>query len=132
MIHVEPAVTPSVAEAAVEVVEHKGIGHPDTICDALAEVASRSLCELYLARFGAVLHHNVDKALLVGGTSRPRFGGGELLEPIDILLAGRASPVEELDLGEAIRARCRGWLEGHLHALDVERHVRVATRIRTG
>lgn len=51
----------------VEVVERKGAGHPDTICDALAETLSRNLCREYRRRFGYVLHHNVDKALLCGG-----------------------------------------------------------------
>ena len=43
----------------VEIVERKGIGHPDTICDALAETLSRNLCQEYQRRFGAILHHNV-------------------------------------------------------------------------
>jgi S-adenosylmethionine synthetase len=30
----------------VEIVERKGIGHPDTICDALAETLSRNLSGL--------------------------------------------------------------------------------------
>jgi S-adenosylmethionine synthetase len=29
-------------DGVVEVVERKGIGHPDTICDALAETLSRN------------------------------------------------------------------------------------------
>ena len=48
----------------VEVVERKGLGHPDTICDALAETLSRNLCREYRRRFGDILHHNVDKGLL--------------------------------------------------------------------
>ncbi|WP_368855540.1 methionine adenosyltransferase, partial [Escherichia coli] len=47
------------ADETVEVVERKGVGHPDTICDALAETLSRELSQAYLARFGEVLHHNV-------------------------------------------------------------------------
>lgn len=65
----------------LEIVERKGIGHPDTICDALAETFSNGLSRFYLERFGAVLHHNVDKALLCGGAARPAFGGGSLLAP---------------------------------------------------
>jgi S-adenosylmethionine synthetase len=75
----------------VEVVERKGLGHPDTICDALAEALSLSLCREYQQRFGAILHHNVDKALLCGGSAVPSFGGGTVTRPIDIYLAGRAS-----------------------------------------
>jgi S-adenosylmethionine synthetase len=36
------------------------------------------------------MHHNVDKALLVGGRAEPVFGGGEVIEPIQIYLVGRA------------------------------------------
>ena len=47
-----------VNDDAVEIVERKGHGHPDTICDALAENLSRNLCREYRRRFGQVLHHN--------------------------------------------------------------------------
>ena len=51
----------------VEIVEKKGWGHPDTICDAIAEETSRQLSQMYLKKFRHVLHHNVDKALLIAG-----------------------------------------------------------------
>src|SRR5450756_525052 len=79
-----------IADDIVEVVERKGLGHPDSICDALAETLSRSLCLEYRDRFGKVLHHNVDKALLSGGRAAPAFGGGSVLAPMNIYLAGRA------------------------------------------
>ena len=65
-------------EGEVEIVERKGLGHPDSICDALAETFSRNLCREYRRRFGEVLHHNVDKALLCGGSAAPAFGGGNV------------------------------------------------------
>jgi hypothetical protein len=58
-----------------EIVERKGIGHPDTICDAIAEEFSLALVRFYRERFGLILHHNVDKVLLRGGASRAAFGG---------------------------------------------------------
>lgn len=126
---------PAPAAAEVEIVERKGLGHPDTICDALAERLSRSLSAFYLARFGVILHHNVDKALLVGGSARPAFGGGEVLEPIEIHLAGRAVtrvgdvrvPVEELAIEGA-----REWLRANIRNLDPVRHVRIHAHIRPG
>ena len=132
-IHIAPLEIVPVAEAAVEVVERKGIGHPDTLCDALAEELSRSLSRFYLERFGFVLHHNVDKGLLFGGAARPAFGGGTVLEPIEVYLSGRATrefrgvrvPVEELAI-----AGSRQWLKAHLHGLDPERHVRIHCLIR--
>src|SRR5579872_6844336 len=78
------------ADETIEIVERKGLGHPDTICDALAETLSRNLCREYRHRFGTILHHNVDKALLRGGQAIARFGGGDVRAPIDIYLAGRA------------------------------------------
>jgi S-adenosylmethionine synthetase len=118
----------------VEVVERKGAGHPDTICDALAETLSRNLCREYLRRFGDVLHHNVDKALLCGGRAMPAFRGGKVTDPIRILLAGRAItnvgneaiPVEDIAI-----ERSRAWLEANLHALD-DRHVRIEALVHQG
>jgi hypothetical protein len=65
--------TLQLSDDPVEIVERKGLGHPHTICDALAENLSRALCREYRARFGAILHHNVDKALLCGGRAAPAF-----------------------------------------------------------
>jgi S-adenosylmethionine synthetase len=90
-IEVLPLEGPSPAVLPLEIAERKGLGHPDTICDALAESVSVALSRFYLERFGAILHHNVDKALLWGGVARPAFGGGEVLEPIELYLAGRAT-----------------------------------------
>ena len=119
----------------MEVVERKGLGHPDTICDALADQISQSLCRDYLQRFGRILHHNVDKILLVGGAARPAFGGGEVLQPIEIYLAGRATSEYK---GEAIPVHdiaieaCRRWLRQNVPHLDLERGVQVTSRIKPG
>jgi S-adenosylmethionine synthetase len=116
-------------------VERKGIGHPDTICDALAEELSRNLCTFYLENFGLVLHHNVDKALLWGGSSLPRYGGGQINAPIEIFLAGRATseykgisvPIEEI-----VEQSCTNWLNSNLHALDPAQHIKLHSLIRPG
>lgn len=76
---------------AVEIVERKGRGHPDTLCDAVAEEVSIALSAYYRAHFGAILHHNTDKALLVGGRAHAAFGQGEIIDPMYLLLAGRAT-----------------------------------------
>lgn len=118
-----------------ELVERKGLGHPDTICDALAEALSRALSAHYLERFGVILHHNVDKALLVGGSARPRFGGGEVLEPIEIHLAGRATTRvgnDSVPLEDIARECATAWLGENLRWLDVERHVRIHVHVRSG
>ena len=132
---VAAADAPPPGERASEVVERKGLGHPDSICDALAEALSVELSRFYLERAGVILHHNVDKALLAAGVTRPRFGGGEIAEPMRILLAGRATsrfdgvgvPVDEL-----AEACASAWLRRNLHALDPRRHVSVSSLIRPG
>lgn len=126
---------PAVATQPLEVVERKGLGHPDSICDALAEQLSRTLSRHYLEQFGLILHHNVDKGLLCGGRARAAFGGGEVLEPITIFLTGRATesvqgkrvPLQELAIESS-----RAWLRQNLRHLDAERHVRLECHIRPG
>ena len=123
------------ADKRVEIVERKGIGHPDTMCDALAEELSRALCRFYLERFGLVMHHNVDKVLLWGGSSLPAFGGGKILAPMEFFFAGRATceykgikvPLEDL-----VQESCSNWLRSHLHALNADRHVKIHSLVRPG
>jgi S-adenosylmethionine synthetase len=119
----------------VEVVERKGLGHPDTICDGVAEHVSRALCREYLDRFGTILHHNVDKVLLVGGAAQARFGGGDVGVPIEIYLAGRATADfggERIDVERIAVDACREQLRRHVRHLDVDRHVRIVPRLRPG
>ena len=82
---------PRLGELEVEVVERKGIGHPDTIADALAESLSVAYARYTLKHFGAILHHNFDKLAVLGGTTEVDFGGGRLTSPIRVILNGRAS-----------------------------------------
>jgi S-adenosylmethionine synthetase len=119
----------------VEVVERKGRGHPDSICDALAEAFSINLSRAYHERCGTVLHHNVDKVLLAAGRSAPRFGGGEITTPFDIYLAGRAT--EQVDgtlipVVDIAKETSLAWLRANLHALDAQRHVRFHVLVRPG
>ena len=126
---------PEVNKIEVEIVERKGIGHPDTICDALAEKLSAELSKFYLEKFGFILHHNVDKGLLLGGYAIPRFGGGEVKDPIEVFLVGRATreykgikvPVEEIAMESA-----REWLKENIHEIDVNKHVKIHCLVRPG
>lgn len=116
-------------------VERKGLGHPDTICDALAEEICRALCRTYLEVFGAIMHHNVDKILLCAGAAHPSFGSGEVLAPAEIYLCGRATsehdgrrvPVTDI----AIDA-CKRWLRVQFPELDSERFIRIVPKFRPG
>jgi S-adenosylmethionine synthetase len=76
----------------VEIVERKGVGHPDSLCDGIAERISREYSSWCLKDFGVQLHHNFDKVQLVAGEVDVYFGGGEVIRPIRIQIAGRGTP----------------------------------------
>lgn len=86
-----PMVSPQNADT--EICEHKGVGHPDSLCDGAVEAAARELGRVYLEDYGAVQHFNLDKALLVGGLSEPRFGGGRVTRSMKLLISGPATPL---------------------------------------
>jgi S-adenosylmethionine synthetase len=127
-----------ITEREVEIVERKGKGHPDTLCDKAAEELSVRLSEFYLETFGRVQHHNVDKVLLVGGQSNSRFGGGDVIEPIYLLLSGRAVDVVDKDyerqvpVGKFAVEHTREWLSEDLPHLDVNGDLIVDYKIRAG
>ena len=73
-IFIEELDNASIEQQGIEFVERKGIGHPDSIADGLAEGVSRALCKMYLERYGRILHHNTDEVQVVGGQSAPVFG----------------------------------------------------------
>ena len=81
----------NIKEPLFEFVERKGVGHPDTLSDGLAEYLSANYSQYTLKKFGAVLHHNFDKVGLLGGSSFVKFGVGKMIDPIRVLLNGRAS-----------------------------------------
>lgn len=87
--------TPAAHRPTVEICEHKGNGHPDTLTDGACEAASRELSLAYRRQCGRVLHHNLDKGLLIAGRSEPRFGGGRILAPMRWVICGRATPLPD-------------------------------------
>ncbi|MEE8330777.1 MAG: methionine adenosyltransferase [Acidimicrobiia bacterium] len=76
---------------SVEFVERKGVGHPDTICDAMADNLARRMATAYIENTGAVQHFNVDKAILAAGTVNIEYGGGTHLTPGRLILVGKAN-----------------------------------------
>jgi S-adenosylmethionine synthetase len=134
-IRVEPIDRRAVEDQTVEIVERKGIGHPDSICDGIAEHVSSALARAYLDRVGKVLHYNTDETQLVAGRSDSAFGGGEVLEPIYLLIVGRATktyegrtiPVDSIALEAA-----REYLRSEIPGIDLERHAVIDVRLGEG
>ncbi len=110
-----------VGDLQVEMVERKGIGHPDSICDAIMDRVSVDLSKEYLSQFGRILHHNIDKAFLVAGDADVQFNGGEIREPMKLIFGDRATygingrevPIREI----AIRT-AKNWIRENLRFVD--------------
>ncbi|WP_297069916.1 methionine adenosyltransferase [Thermococcus sp.] len=134
-IVVEELVRAPVEMEQVELVERKGIGHPDSIADGIAEAVSRALSREYKKRYGIILHHNTDQVEVVGGRAYPQFGGGEVIKPIYILLSGRAVEMVDREFfpvhDVAIKA-ARDYLRKAVRHLDLETHVVIDSRIGQG
>ena len=116
----------------VEVVERKGLGHPDSICDALMDRVSVALCEEYLKKAGTILHHNVDKGLLVAGETKTKFGGGSLTKPMLLIFGDRATSTEDIDPNKIAVKTAKEWFKENLRFVDPEKHVKYLSEIKSG
>ncbi len=122
-------------EQPVELVERKGVGHPDSICDAIMESVSVALSRAYLNIFGKILHHNIDKGLLVAGQTSPHIGGGSVNEPMRLIFGDRATyeyKGKRIPVGEIAEATARQWIRGNLRFVDPDRHIVFQNEIKQG
>jgi len=119
----------------LEIVERKGLGHPDFICDAIMDKISVRLGQQYLKKAGVILHHNIDKSLLAAGEASPQFGGGKIKKPMLLIIGDRATfevddqeiPVEEI----AVKTG-KEWFKECLRFVDPEKHVQYQVELKPG
>ena len=124
-----------IEQQKLEIVERKGLGHPDFICDAIMDQISVRLSREYLEKFGMIMHHNADKSMLVAGKVETRFGGGIVKEPMLLILGDRATfevegvkvPVKEIAVQTA-----REWFKENLRFVDPEKHVKYQVELKPG
>jgi S-adenosylmethionine synthetase len=124
-----------VEQQPIEIVERKGTGHPDSICDAVMEQAAVALCQEYQASFGRILHFNLDKGLLVAGRTQPRLGRGRVLEPMRLVYGDRATTHFQgkcLDVAGIVEASARDWMRNHLRWVDPAAHVVFQNELKSG
>ena len=124
-----------IEEQKLEIVERKGLGHPDYICDAIMDRVSVALCREYLKRFGTILHHNVDKSLLVAGEAEIKFGGGRILKPMLIVFGDRATfefEGEVIPLEEIVVRAAKDWFRENMRFVDPEEHVKYQVELKPG
>jgi S-adenosylmethionine synthetase len=107
----------------LEIVERKGLGHPDTMCDSVMNRISVELSKEYIDKFGVVLHHNVDKSLLAAGVAVPAFNGGKVLEPMRFVFGDRATfkvGDEEIPVDDIAAKSASDWLKENLRFVDAD------------
>ncbi|MDI6689470.1 MAG: methionine adenosyltransferase [Actinomycetota bacterium] len=124
-----------VSEHQVEIVERKGIGHPDYICDAVMEEISIALSWEYVKRFGNIMHHNVDKGLLVAGKVENRLEGGRVLEPMQLIVGDRATfevDGERIPVVEIAVETAKRWFRENLRFVDPDKHVVYKVELKPG
>ena len=122
-------------ECTYEIVERKGIGHPDTIADDLAEELSRTYSNYTREKYGVILHHNFDKVGLMGGTAKLKFGESEIINPIRVLLNGRASYCfnsEQIDLRDMLEKTAKEFLKKRLFGININKDIRIIYEVSTG
>ncbi len=135
MIVIEPYKGKPVTDQRVEIVERKGTGHPDYLCDSMMEAVSIALSREYMKKFGAILHHNIDKGLLAAGRVEKLFGGGRVLAPMELTIGDRATfeaggrKVRVADIAiDAVKV----WLRKNMRFVDPERHLRYRVVLAQG
>lgn len=119
----------------LEIVERKGLGHPDYICDAIMEQISLHLSKEYLEKTGTILHHNVDKSLLVAGQSEVRFGGGSVKQPMLFVFGDRATTEFDgikIDVEDIAINTAKEWFKKNMRFVDPERHVKYQVELKPG
>lgn len=119
---------PKINDSEYEVVERKGIGHPDNLCDAIAEKISVEYSKYCQDKYGVVLRHMVDKVAVLGGSSKVSFGQGEMTAPIRLLLNGRFTHKflnEEIDYMSIVDKVVKEHFKGIFPLLDTEKWLKI-------
>lgn len=124
-----------VPEQAVEIVERKGVGHPDSICDAAMDRVSVALSREYIKRSGTVLHHNIDKGLLVAGMVEKKFGGGRVIKPMELVIGDRAAFAVEgkkVPVAGIASKTVRDWFRENLPNIDPIKDLKIRVVLQPG
>ena len=126
---------PPLEEQPIEVVERKGLGHPDTICDSIMNEVSVKLSQVYIEKFGTILHHNIDKSLLAAGKVKTRFGGGIVEKRMKLIFGDRATFEANgisIPVGEIAIQTAKDWFRKNLRFVDPDEHVEYQVEIQPG
>ncbi|PHM45582.1 S-adenosylmethionine synthase [Xenorhabdus miraniensis] len=115
-----------------EFVERKGVGHPDTLSDYIAETASHKYSKYCISKFGKVANHWFDKVMIIGGESDISYGVGKVLKPYTVVFAGKVTnkvgsyniPVKQI-----LQEACSEILGKYLTGFDSELHLVIENKL---
>jgi S-adenosylmethionine synthetase len=125
-----------VEKQGIEYVERKGIGHPDSLIDGIVDETSHVLSKEYIDNCGGtILHHNVDKGLIIGGASEASFGRGRITKKIEVIVTGRATSKFNsfsIDVDEIAKRTAKKYLKDNTRYLDLDSEVVFDSKVASG
>jgi S-adenosylmethionine synthetase len=101
----------------------------------MMEAVSIALSREYMKKFGAILHHNIDKGLLAAGRVEKLFGGGSVLAPMELTIGDRATfeaGGKKVPVTDIAVAAAKDWLKKHMRFVDPERHIKFRAVLAQG
>jgi len=135
MIFIETFKGKSVTEHHIKIVERKGTGHPDYMCDSIMEAISVTLSQEYIREFGTILHHNIDKGLFAAGKVEKKFGGGRVVKPMELIIGDRATfgvAGRQIPVADIAIAAAKQWIEKNIRFIDPEKHLKYRVVLAPG
>ncbi|MDD2732079.1 MAG: methionine adenosyltransferase [Candidatus Pacebacteria bacterium] len=118
----------SIEKRSFELVERKGIGHPDTLADGVAEAICLEYSNYCYNHFGAILHQMLDKIMFIGGKGEFAFNYGKMLEPWKLIINGKLTESfgnTQINYQDLATRVTKDYLRKVIPNLDVERWLNI-------
>jgi S-adenosylmethionine synthetase len=134
-INLFPKTLININDQEVELVERKGLGHPDTLSDILADTFSRKYSEFSLIKYGCILNHAVDKVTLLGAKAEVNFGKAKIIKPITACLFGKASLKvndEIIDIESMFKEAVKEVFINIFHSEDILKNIQYLINVHDG
>jgi S-adenosylmethionine synthetase len=88
-----------------------------------------------MKRAGSILHHNVDKSLLVAGKTEVAFGGGKVKQPMLFIFGDRATSDfdgEKINVDQIAIEVAKKWFKKNMRFIDPDEHVKYQSELKPG
>lgn len=82
----------------IEVVERKGIGHPDTLAGLISESSCIAICKFFIKKYGIIPRFNIDQVEINGGDIDVDFLRSKIIKKGIISISGKISYFNRRDI----------------------------------